>query len=180
MSDLFCPDARTRREFDRIARLVRESGFEVQEGDYYLLGAFANGAARLEQLAELVSREKDPERRLRLMGAERLARGDVSRLIDQLERHYAGVDVEESAPELRQTGTDGKVIPFNRGLSRVAQRIVAVLGKAKGPLTREALRRRVPGSQGAFLKALREALAAGVLARSGAGRKGSPHVYSRR
>jgi hypothetical protein len=179
MSEPFCPDPRSRQEFDRIARLVREAGYDVDESDGYLLGAFANAAARLQHLAEQVSEEKDADRRLRLMSAERLARGDMARLIDQLERHYAGVEVEASAPELRRTGTGGNVVEFSPVRSKVEQRVLSVLSRSPEALTRDELAAKVSGSKGALLDALRELVRSGAVKKTGAGRRGSPHRYGR-
>jgi hypothetical protein len=176
----FCPDAATRRHYDRIVALVRAAGYDATAGDEYLLGAFANAAARLEELAERVAKTRDLDRRLRLLHAERLARTDLARLIDALERHYAGAAIEEAAPELRRTGT-GDVLDFPAGgkvRSVVGQRIIAALARTSG-LTRNELGARVSGNKQSFLRSLKECIEAGAIRRTGSGARGSPHRYWR-
>jgi hypothetical protein len=178
-SPTFCADARARRHYSRICELVRAAGYDVGAGDVYLVGAFANAAARLDELAEHVATERDVERRLRLMRAERLARSDLARLVDQLERHYAGAEIEP-APELKRTGT-GDVIEFPaRGVrSVVGQRIVAAVARTSSGLTRDELKKRVSGAKASFLRSLRECVEVGAIRRTGTGARGSPHRYWR-
>lgn len=75
------------------------------------------------------------------------------------------------------------MLPFvatsGSALSAVAGRIVAAVAKASRPLTKDALRRRVAGSEDDYRRGLREALAAGQVKREGLGRKGRPFLYSR-
>ncbi len=176
----FCADRGARAHYSRICDLVRAAGYEVSDGDSYVLGAFANAAARLDELAERVAKERSLNPRLRLMGAERLARNDITRLVDQVERHFAGVDVEEAVPELKRTGTGG-VVEFPKPVaSVVGQRIVSAVARASSGLTRDQLRKAVSGGKQPFLRALRECVESGAIRRTGAGSRGSPHVYLRR
>lgn len=179
----FCTDKAAASAFDRWVGRLEAMGIELQEADNYVIGLLASREARLEGLVAELRRERDAGRRLKLIAAERLAAADMAKALDQAERVF-GASVGEAVVEPRAaaTGTDGNVIPFvsKVGLSPTAQRLVGALAKAGAPLTREALRRRVSGSQNAFLAALREAVAAGALVRSGSGRKGAPHVYSTR
>jgi hypothetical protein len=83
---------------------------------------------------------------------------------------------------IQATGTDGgTVLAFPKvALGKTAQRVVAALAKAGAPLTKTELRRRVPGAQGAFLRGLREATAAGAVVREGRGTKGGAFRYRAR
>lgn len=177
----FCADALTRKHYARAVALVVASGYELGDGDEYVLGPFANAAARLEELAERLAKERKLDRRLRLMRAERLARADFARLTDALERHYPGVEVEESAV-LERTGTGGDVLafPYPGPSSAVGQRIVAALERTSAPLTREELRKRVRGGRASFLAELKTLVKAGTIERGGRGTRSAPHRYSRR
>ena len=171
--------------FDAWVRRLEGRGVELGEADRYVVGIIASREARLEQLAAAVSSAVDGALQLQLVAAERLAAQDVARGLDLLERTFGG-SVGEVAVEERQavgaTGTDGRVLPFaskGAGLSPVAQRIAAVVSKTSSRLTKDALRRRVPGSEDDFLRGLREAVAAGTVVRSGLGRKRHPYLYAR-
>ena len=82
------------------------------------------------------------------------------------------------APAAQATGTDGSVVLAFRpaGLSPRVKALVAAVAKG-GPMTKAELRGAVRGSQGDFLKAVREAVAAGALSREGAGTRSHPHRY---
>jgi hypothetical protein len=96
------------------------------------------------------------------------------------------VEDEAAAQGVRRaTGTAGRVVAFpvvggaEKSPGPVAQRIVAALSGGES-LRKPELRRRVAGNQGDFLRGLREALAAGLVKRSGSGSKASPYRYQRR
>jgi len=179
----FCATAEACARFDAWCSRLRGLGVELADTDLELVGVIASRQARLAALGEELAREADPDRRLRIGAAERMAALDVLKALDAAERAWGGVAVEgEAEPAVVQrTGTDdGRVVPFRApGLGVVAQRVAAAVAKA-GPLTKGELRRRVPGAQGAFLRGLREALAAGAVVREGDGRKGRPFKYRTR
>lgn len=182
----FCSDAAAGACFDAWVKRLEGLGIELQESDGYVIGLLASREVRLEQLAHAVAIERDGSVQLRLVSAERLAAQDMARALDQAERVFGASVAEGAAVEQREavsaTGTDGRVLPFaskGSGLSPVSQRIAAVVAKASRPLTKDALRRRVSGSEDDFLRGLREAVAAGAVVRSGLGRKGAPYLYAR-
>lgn len=181
----FCDrDKAATAAFDLWVGRLETLGVELQDADAYVVGLLASREARLEGLVAELRREKDGGRRLRLLAAERLAAQDMAKALDQAERVFGAVTVEDAVEQARQaTGTDGaNVIAFasKRGPSPVAQRIAATVAKASRPLTKDALRRRVSGAEGDFLRGLREAVDAGTVIRTGHGRKGSPYVYGGR
>ena len=172
--------------FDRWVKRLEALGVELGEADRYVVGVVASREARLEQLAAAVSSASDGALQLQLVQAERLAAQDVGRGLDLLERTF-GASVGEVAVEEREavsvsaTGTDGRVLAFaaRGGLSPVAQRIAATCARSSRPLTKDALRRRVSGSQDDFLRGLKEAVGAGGVVRTGVGKKGRPYLYAR-
>jgi hypothetical protein len=179
-------DEAARSAFDLWLTRLHRLGITVDRAgpDGDLVALVATRQARLEALASELARERDPDRRLRIGSAERLAAGDYARALDLVERAFGSrVEVAAEEPDqLRATGTDdGNVLAFQApGVrSKAAQRIVAVVAKAGAPLSLAQLRRRVPGSQGDWRRGLREAVDAGAVARSGRGHKGSPFLYSR-
>jgi hypothetical protein len=182
----FCPDKLAAEAFDRWRTRLAALGLELSDGDLYVLGVAASREARLESLAIDLKREKDAGRRLKLVAAERLAAADMTRVLDLLGRTY-GTAVADPVPEVEEaTGTEGetRVLPFSsaatHGLGPTAARIVAALQRAGRPLTKGALRRRVPGNQGHFLDGLKEAERAGAIVRGGVGRKGKPFTFEMR
>jgi hypothetical protein len=178
----FCEDKRSAAAFDRWAARLEAAGVELGEADRFVVGLLASREVRLEGLVAELRREKDAGRRLRLIAAERLAAQDMAKALDQAERTY-GSAVEGAAAEVEEqaaTGTEGgRVLAFAPagGLSAVAQRIAAAVEKSSRPLTKDALRRRVAGSQDDFLRGVKEAERAGAIVRSGSGRRGSPFTF---
>lgn len=179
-------DEASRSAFDLWLTRLHRLGIEVDRAgpDGDLVALVASRQARLSALAGELAAERDPDRRLRIGAAERLAAGDYARALDLVERAF-GSRVElaaEEPDELRATGTDGNVLPFQApGVrSKTAQRIVAVVAKAGAPLTLAQLRRRVPGSENDWRRGLAEVVAAGAVTRSGRGIKGSPFSFTRR
>jgi hypothetical protein len=170
--------------FDRWASRIAAAGVELAEADLYVVGLLASREARLEALGRELRRERDAGRRLRVVAAERLAAGDMQKALDLAERVFGqqvAAGEEQVEVHARATGTDN-VLAFEsagRSLGTVAQRIASVVAKAHRPLTRDALRRRVPASEDDFGRALKEAVAAGAVQRGGAGKKGRPFTYAR-
>ena len=175
----FCTTPGAVAAFKRWRARLETAGVELGEPDAYVVGLVASREARLEELAGELARCKRPDRRLRLLQQERLAAGDMQKQLDLLERTYGGAVTEAAAPVGAAGTTSGRVVPFpQRRLGATAQRIVAAAAKG-GVLTKTQLRERVRGSQGDFLRGLREALAIGALAREGPGSRARPYLYRR-
>jgi hypothetical protein len=179
----FCEGSKELREtFDRWVARLAEAEVELTDADRVLIGVVASREVRLEALGRELRREKDSGRRLRVIAAERLAAQDMSKALDQLVRTFGAAAAEEETVAARGTGTDGgRVLSFEarpQGLGRLAQRIVAALGKR--PLTKAQIRRLVSGSRSDFARGLQEAVDSGSVVRSGSGRKGRPFVYAGR
>jgi hypothetical protein len=174
----FCATPAAVAAFKRWRARLEAASVQLGEPDAYVVGLVASREARLEELSGELARCKRPERRLRLLQQERLAAADMQKALDLLDRTYGGAATEAAAP-VRATGTGGRVVAFpQRGLGPMAQRIVAAADKGVA-LTKAQLRERIRGSQGDFLRGLREALAVGALARGGAGSRTRPYVYRR-
>jgi hypothetical protein len=177
----FCATKAARDAFERWRSRVVDLGALLTEADDYVLGLAASREARLAELARDLARCKDESRRLRLVAAERLAAGDMAKALELLERTYGAAAPAVEEP-LRATGTAGRVgrvVTFpgkTAGLGVGAQRCVAAV-RTRGPLTKAQLRAAVKGNQGDFLRAVKEALGARALVRTGRGTKTKPYRY---
>lgn len=182
----FCRTAGAKAAYRRWCDRLKRLGVELGEADVFAVALLASREARLEELTRaLAACRRDQDLRLRLVTRERLAASDMARALDAAERAFGGM-VEEAAVAqgvtVRATGT-GRVVPFPAGgdqkpLGVTAQRIVVALAGGE-VLTKAELRRRVAGTQGDFLRGLREVLAGGQVRRSGSGSKVSPYKYRR-
>lgn len=175
MKPPFCATPAAIEAFEKWYARIEAIGVELGEADHYVIGLVASREARLQELSEALATCKTQRRRLQLVQAERMAAQDMAKALDLVERTYGGAGEVEKTAQVAATGTGGaRVVPF-RGPSATAQRILAAARTS--PLTKAELRRRVKGSQNDFLRALREALAAGELVREGAGSKARPYRY---
>lgn len=181
MSESYPPFCRTkgaRAAFERWRSRVVAAGAAVTDADTYVLGLAANRESRLEELVDALAKCKDDGRRLRLISAERLAAGDMAKALELLERTYGAA--VPAVQELRATGTGGgpRLVSFPppTGLGVLGQRIVQAL-RAHGGQTKAELRQRVTGSEDAFLRGLKAALALHMVKRTGKGTKVVPYRY---
>ena len=100
----------------------------------------------------------------------------MTKQIELISRTYGDAVAVEAEQIAAATGTHGPVLAFPVAkVSEVAQRVVQAL--AAGPMTKATLRRRVRGSQNAFVDALRETVKSGAVRRVGAGTRGSAFQY---
>jgi hypothetical protein len=173
----FCTTPIAKRAYAGWTERLEALGVELGEPDTFLVGLLASREARLQELARDLARRKDESRRLKIISAERLAAQDMAKALDQAERIF-GSRVTEDVPEaVRKAMGKASVVPFpKRPGSVTGQRIVVALTKA-GALRKDALRRAVSGSQGDFLRGLKEALQSGAVVREGSGTKIAPYTY---
>jgi hypothetical protein len=168
-------------------------GVELNEVDRYVVGVVSGRQAILEELeARLVRVLKKQSERLRLVEAIRKASLSFERGVDLLERTF-GQRVAEavSVPEqlVASSGTGGRVLtiparaamgvaPRCRGAVAIRQRILGALAQAQLPLSKDQLRGRVRGDEGAFLRVLGELVREGAVRKGGRGRKTDPYTYA--
>jgi hypothetical protein len=177
MKPPFCSTPAAIEAFRRWRGRLEAAGVELGEPDEYVVAIAATREARLQELAEELAKVKRPDRRARIVAQERLAAGDMTKALELLERTFGASVAEAVAPEVKATGTDGHVLAFRPpGQSPRVKALVAAVAK-RGPMTKAEMRGAVRGGQGEFLRAIREAVAAGVLRREGAGSKSRPYRY---
>lgn len=178
MSDVapFCTTRAAKAAYAGWWARLEGAGVELGEPDTFLVGLIASREARLQELAHALAKCKDESHRLRIVAAERLAAGDVARVLDQAQRVY-GPRAVEGVPSIRKAAAGSSVVAFPlRPGSVTGQRIVVALTKG-GPMRKDALRVAVPGNQGDFLRGLKEAVASGAVTREGTGTKTAPFHY---
>ena len=182
----FCAGDREREKAYEgwMARLER-AGFEATEADAFVIGLVASREVKLERLRKLLQKAKQPVDVLRIGEAERRAAGDLRATLEFLER-AVGERLDEGAVEageekLAVVGGGRKVLamPARKHTASMAagDRIKAALARAKRPLTKPEIRKRVPGDAQAFLGALKKLHATGEITRKGRGVNRSPFRY---
>lgn len=155
----------------RWASRIEAARVELTEADLYVVDLLASREARLEDLRRELRRERDADRWLRVVQAERLAAADMAKALDQADR-VLGIVIGQEDEEPARRDNDRQ-----RGI--VAQRIASAVARESQPLTRAELRRRVAGSENDFGEGLREALLSAAVVRNGAGKRGRPYTYSK-
>lgn len=188
----FCEDTLARSCADWWLAHLEGLGIEIGGADRFVIGLLASREANLRGLRVALALAEVPGDRLALLAAESRAARDFAAALDKGEAVFgarAAAAVSTLPMAVGESGRDrGRVLAMperpglklasrGRGAQAVAERILAALARAAGPLTKAELRRGVTGDATAFLRALPDLVVEGRVSTTGAGRRGNPRRY---
>jgi hypothetical protein len=181
----FCVDRDAASRFDRWVGGLRAVGVdELTMADLLIVGLVASRESNLERFRKELAGARGVGR-LAVAVAERAAAADFASALSRAEAVF-GHRVAQAEVRAVAGGGVGRVIPMPRrggpvskglGGAAVEGRILMALGRSDTPVTKDELRRLVPGDSGAFLRVLADLVASGRVRTTGRGIRGEPKRY---